>query len=80
MKSLEDEIRAVFYDDGLPAEETLCKAYLTILVDSVYRSNKSCFPQVILEKCKYMVKNEIARFIAENFFDSNFNSNSDYVS
>ena len=80
MRSLEDEIRTGFYDDGLPAEETPCKAYLTILVVSVYRSNKSYFPQVIFEKCRCMVKNETARFIAETFFDSDFNSNSDYVS
>ena len=39
MKSLKDEIRTVLYDDGLAAEETPCKAYLIILVDSVYRSN-----------------------------------------
>ena len=53
---------------------------MIILVDSVYRSNKSCYPKVILEECKYMVKNETARFIAENFFDSDFNSNFDYIS
>ena len=27
-----EEIRTVFYDDGLPVEETQCKAYLIILV------------------------------------------------
>ena len=55
----------VFYDDGLPAEETTWKAYLIILVDSVYRSNKSSYPQVILEDCKYIVKNEATkRFMA----------------
>ena len=65
IKSFKDETRTVFYDDGLRAEETTWKAYLIILVDSVYRSNKSSYPQVILEEYKYMVRNETTkRFIA----------------
>ena len=81
IKSFKDEIRTVFYDDGLPVEETTWKAYLIILVDSVYKSNKSSYPQVILEECKYMVRNETTkRFIASNLLDSDFDSNSDYVS
>ena len=81
IKSFNDEIRTVFYDDGLPAEETTFKAYLIILIDSVYRSNESGYPQVISEEGEYIVKNETTkRFIAEKLFDSDFNSNCDYVS
>ena len=53
---------------------------MIILVDSVHKGNESGYPQVILEECKYMVKNETKRFIAEILFDSDFHSNSDYVS
>ena len=54
---------------------------MIILADSIHKSNESGYPQVILEECKYMVKNETTkRFIAEILFDSDFNSNSDYVS
>ena len=54
---------------------------MAVLVNLVYKSNKSGYPQVILEDCKYMVRNETTkRFIAENLFDFDFNSNSDYVS
>ena len=57
------------------------ESLLIILVDSVYRSNKSSYPQVILEECKYMVRNETTKiFIAQYLFDSDFNSNSNYVS
>ena len=78
----------------MPTEKTLCTAYSIIFVDSVYRKSKSCYPLVILEDCKYMVKkwnnkkkyswkmNQEKRYIAENLFDSDsdFNSNSDYKS
>ena len=49
---------------------------------SIYRRNKSYYPQVILEECKYMVKNETKRYITENLFDSDsyFNCNSDFGS
>lgn len=63
LNSFKDKIRTVFYNDGLPAEETLCKAYLIILVYLVYRSNKSCYLQVTLEECKYMDETT-KRFIA----------------
>ena len=52
-----------------------------ILVDSIYRRNKSYFYQAILGEIKYMVKNETTkRFITKNVFDSDsyFNCNSDY--
>ena len=67
--------------DGLPAEETPSKAHFVILVDSVYRSSKSCYPQVILEECGYMVKNETTKiFLTEKFFDSDLNFNFGYDS
>ena len=72
-----------FNNEGLTAEETPRTAHSIILVDSIYRRNKSYYPQVILEECKYMVKNETTkRYITEDLFDSDsyFNCNSDYGS
>ena len=49
---------------GLHIEKTLCTAHLIILTDSVYRSNESNYSQVLLEECKYIVKDKtIKRFI-----------------
>ena len=50
IKPFNDEIRTAFHDEGLPAEETPWTAHSVILVDSVYRRNKSYYPQVILEE------------------------------
>ena len=83
IKSFNDEIRTAFHDEGLTAEETPRTAHSIILVDSIYRRNKSYYPQVILEECKYMVKNETTeRYITENLFDSDsyFNCNSGFGS
>ena len=75
------ELRTAFHDEGLSVEETPWTGHSIILVDSIYRRNKSYYPEVILEECKYMVKTEITkRYITENLFDSDsyFNSNSDF--
>ena len=82
IKPFNDEIKTAFHDERLPAEEIPWTAHSIILVDSIYRRNKSYYPQVILEECKYMVKNETKRYITENLFDSDsyFNCNSDYGS
>ena len=77
------ELRTAFHDEGLPVEETPWTAHSIILVDLIYRTNKSYYPQVILEECKYMVKNETTkRYITGNLFDSDsyFNCNSDFGS
>ena len=40
---------------------------MLILVDSVYKSEKSYYPQGLLEECKYLVKDkEIKSFITKN--------------
>ena len=33
-----------------------CICLLVILIDSVYRKDKDCYPQVFLEECKYVAK------------------------
>ena len=51
--------------------------YSVILIESVYRSDKSYCPQRFLEECEYAVKKEIIkRFITVDWTDSD--SDSDY--
>ena len=60
-------------------KKTLCATHLVILIESVYKSNKTVI-QVLLEECKYTVKEKIIkRYITDDLFDfsSNFNSNDD---
>ena len=38
-----------------------------ILIDSVFRTDKNYYPQVLLEECKYIVKeNKIPKYIIED--------------
>ena len=40
---------------------------MVILIDSVFRIGGSYYPQVFLEKCKYVVKEKkMPKFVAEN--------------
>ena len=40
---------------------------LVILIDSVFRTDKNYYPQVLLEECKYIVKeNKIPKYIIED--------------
>ena len=37
------------------------------MIDSVYRKDKDCYPQVFLEECKYAVTNKkTSKFITDN--------------
>ena len=58
-------------------KKTKYATHLTMII--IYRSNnKSYYPQVLLEGCKYMVKDKaIKRYITEFSFDSDCDPNSD---
>ena len=55
-KTYKNEIKTDFHDEGLPPEETPCLTYSLVLLDSVYKSDKSYYRQQLLEKCNYFVK------------------------
>ena len=38
----------------MPKEKVPCKCLLIIMIDSVIRANKKCYPQTFLEECKYL--------------------------
>ena len=39
----------------------------TILIDSVYRIDKTCYPQELLEECKHKIKEKTVKtFITED--------------
>ena len=47
-----------------------------ILIDSVYRIGKNFYPQLILEECKYVVKEKkMSEYIADNIEISSDDSN-----
>ena len=58
----------------MPQEKGPCKCLSIIMIDSVIKANKKCYPQTILEECKYVqekIKNE--NYIDEELEKSDFN-------
>ena len=50
------KINANFLNNKISIEGSQCNCLSVILIDSIYRKDKSYYPQVFLEKCKYVVK------------------------
>ena len=42
-----------FQGEKAPKEKAPCKSLSIILMDSVVKANKKCYPQTLLEECKY---------------------------
>ena len=67
----------------MPKENTSCKCFSLIMLDSVIKANKKYYPQTLLEECKYEVKGNKNKSNddldpsssdeSENEFDNDFN-------
>ena len=66
-KSYNGIINTNFYNDKIPEEDSQFICLSVILIDSVFRTGKSYYPQVFLEECKYVVKEKkIPNYIIGN--------------
>ena len=71
-KSCEGKISKNVQDDRIPKEDSHCIFLSVILTDSVFKIRRNYYPQVFLEKCKYIVKEKkVIRYVTDdidNFF------------
>ena len=66
-KSYNGIINTNFYNDKIPEEDSQFICLSVMLIDSVFRTGKSYYPQVFLEECKYVVKEKkIPNYIIGN--------------
>ena len=56
IKSSEVKINKNFHNDGIPKEGSYCISLSVLLIDSVFKICKNCYPQVFLKECKYIIK------------------------
>ena len=56
IKSYNGKINRNFHNNKIPKEGSQFICLSLILIDSVFRTGKSYYPQVLLEECKYVVK------------------------
>ena len=62
----------------MPKEKAPCKCLSIIMIDSVIKASKKCYPQTFLEECKYMQeKIKIENYINEDLENSDSDSESD---
>ena len=55
-KSYEGKISTNFHDDRIPKQGSHCICSSVTLTDSAFKIGKNYYPQVFLEKCKYIFK------------------------
>ena len=58
------KINTNFHSDKIPKEGPQYMCLSVILLDSIFRTGKTYYPQVFLEECKYVIKeNKIPKYI-----------------
>ena len=51
----------------MPNKDSYCICLSLVLIESVFKMCKTCYPQVFLEECKYIVKEqEVTRHTTED--------------
>ena len=59
--TVEVEFKLIFIMKHYHQKNVRCLTYSIILIDLIYESNKSYYPQQFLEECKFAVKDEIIK-------------------
>ena len=67
IKSCKEKINTNFHDNKIPKNSSQFICLSVILINSVFRTGKNYYPQVFLEKCKYVVKEKkIPKYIIDD--------------
>ena len=78
IKTYAGSIITSFHNKKMPKEKVPCKCLSIIVIDSVIKANKKCYPQTFLEEYKYMQeKIKIENYINEDLENSDSDSDSD---
>ena len=56
IKSYNGKINTNFQNNKIPKEDTWFICLSVVWIDSIFRAGKNCYPQVLLEECKYVMK------------------------
>ena len=57
-----------FHNKKMPKEKAPCKCLPIIMLDSVFKANKQCYPQTLLEERKHVQE----KIKTENHIDDDF--------
>ena len=77
IKTYAGSIITNFHNKKMPKEKAPCKCLSIIMIDSVIKANKKCYPQTFLEECKHtQEKIKIENYINDHLEDSESDSDS----
>ena len=78
IKSHGDKTNTNFEGKKIPKENASFKCLSLIMLDSLIRVNKKCYPQTLLEECKYEIKkNKMVNLINDDLRPSSSDNESD---
>ena len=78
IKTYEKSIITNFHNKKTPKEKASCKCLSIIMIDSVIKANEKCYPQTLLEECKYIQeKIKTENYINEDLEKSELDSDSE---
>ena len=66
IKSHEEKVTTIFYNDKIQIEVSQFICLLVILIDSVQRTGKNHYRQVFLAKCKYVDKKIGSQYVTDD--------------
>ena len=72
-----DKVNTNFQRKKVPRENASYNCLSLIMLDSVVRVNKKCYPQTLLEECKYEIKNNKMENLINDNLDSSSSADSD---
>ena len=77
IKTYAGSIITNFHNQKMPKEKAPCKCLSIIMIGSVIKANKKCYPQTFLEACKHtQEKIKIENYINDHLEDSESDSDS----
>ena len=78
IKMYKDRVKTNFQGKEVPKENASHKCLSLIMLDSVIKANKKYYPQILLEECKYKIKNiKIEKLINDDLELSSSDNESD---
>ena len=67
MKSCNGKVNTYFHNNKIPKQGSHCIYLPVILIDFVFRTGSSCYPQVFLEECKHVVtEKKMPKYATDN--------------
>ena len=77
IKMYGDSVNPNFQSKRVPKENVSYKCLSLIMLDSVIRVNKKCYPQTLWEECKYIIRNNKMENLINNDLNLSSSDESD---